>query len=148
MNNMINIKSISIEAPFLYLWLKYVTDVDLSVHCARCLIGAYSKRIDTKMTEAQDIRLDEAPAKVYYLCGVSRPYMWVKNFHLAFREKEGATLEYESNGIHIIIENAERIEFGEEDIAPDDPNRRKKVYRTCRNWQFAHKIAYEFQPSE
>ncbi len=145
---MINIKSLSINAPLLYLWLKYVKGVDLRVHCAKCLLGVYSKRVDPKMTEAQDIPLDEDSAQIFYLCGVSRPYNWMKNFHLAFREKEGATIEYESNGIHIILENAERIEFSEEDIAPDDPHRSKKVYRTCRNWQFAHKIAPEFQPSK
>ena len=45
------------------------------------------------------------------------------------------------HGIHVEIENAEEIPFSESDIAPDDPHIRHKSYRTCRNRQFAHKIA-------
>jgi len=141
---MTKIKSIIVSSPMRYLWLKYVTGVDLSQHCAKCLQGAFSKRIKSSISQAQDIELNEADADIFYLCGVAQPFNWAKNFHLAFRHKEGETLDFESNGICLTIENAERIEFSEEDIAPNDPNGHKKVYNTCRNWQFAHKIAKEF----
>ncbi len=144
MNNMTKIKSITVTAPMTYLWLKYVTGVDLSQHCAKGLIGAYSKHIKADLSHAENIDLNEAPANIFYLCGVSKPFRWVKNFHLAFRHKEGETLEFKSNGVHVVIENAERITFSADDIAPDDPNAHKKAYSTCRNWQFAHKIAHEF----
>lgn len=135
---MIKIKHLSVSSPFRYLWLKYVIDVDLSQHCAKCLIGAFSKKIDNKLKEEKDILLDEAPARAYYLCGVSQSYAWVRNVHLAFREKEGEILRFKSNGIEVIIENAERIKFNTDDIELNDPNAKKKIYATCRNWQFAH----------
>ncbi len=143
MKNMTTIKSITVSEPMKYIWLKYVTGVDLSNHCAKCLKGAFSNRLDATTAHAEDIKLDEAKANIFYLCGVSQPFRWVKNFHLAFRHKEGETLEFKSNGIHVIIENAERIKFSSDDIAPDAPNIEKKAYSTCRNWQFAHKVASE-----
>ena len=35
------IKNMTVTSTFKYLWLKTVTDVDLSQHCAKCLIGEY-----------------------------------------------------------------------------------------------------------
>lgn len=135
---MVIILHMSVTAPFSYLWLKYVHGVDLNVHCAKCLLGDYEQRINANAPEFGNIRLREAP--YYYLCGVSRPYVWSRNFHLAFREKEGSVLEMKSNGIHVILQNAERVTFSQEDIDPGDPHAKSKAYYTCRNWQFAHKI--------
>lgn len=135
---MVTIREIKVHGRFKYLWLKYVTGVDLSVHCARCLKGAYSNKVGTKVTEGKDIPLDEAEAKAYYLCGVTMPFNWSKNFHLAFVEEEGSLLEVSENGIDIVIENARRIDIVPDYINPYDPNAHKKAYSTCRNWQFAY----------
>lgn len=136
---MMTIRTLKVSAPFSYLWLKHVTGVNLTVHCAHCLLGEYDPRIKANLTEVSNITLPDAP--YHYLCGVSRPYVWSRNFHLAFREKEGSRLTVQRNGIHIEIGNAEEVTFSQDDIDPGDPHAKSKAYFTCRNWQFAYKIA-------
>ncbi len=70
---------------------------------------------------------------------MSIPYCRAKNFHLAFRKKNGHTLREKRHGI--AIENAEEIKFSEADINSDAPHIKLTTYRTCRNRQFAHRIA-------
>ena len=94
----------------------YVNDVDLSKHCKPCLKGYTSKKITKWTRHEENVSLDESEAKYYYLCGGSYPYRWKNNFHLAWKEKEGSIIEYESNGISIKLKNAERIMFSEDDI--------------------------------
>ncbi len=58
---MISRHQLHITAPFRYLWLKSVTGVDLSVHCAKCLLGEYDERISNTITELRDLALAPAP---------------------------------------------------------------------------------------
>lgn len=134
---MIYIKTLDVNAPFRYLWLKRVSGVDLSVHCARCLLGKYMDNISPHNPHTTDIQLDNG---VYYLCGVSLPYVWEKNFHIAFEYSEGSRIEYANNGISVVIENAVALPISESYIDRTDRNAWKKEFRTCRNWQFAHYI--------
>jgi hypothetical protein len=128
------------SARFRFLWLKYVQGVNLNVHCAKCLKGSYSKRIDRTRQYSQMIGLDEDGAKYYYLCGVAEPYIWAKNFHLAFELAPGEMLHYESNGIEIAIIHARQIEI--KTLGPE--SHPDKAFFTCRNWQFANQIAPSF----
>ena len=132
---MIYIKTLDVNAPFRYLWLKHVTGVDLNVHCARCLQGEYINGISPRNPHTTDIELNDG---VYYLCGVSLPYVWEKNFHIAFEYKADSRIEYENNGISVVIENAARLPVSEEYVDSSHPKAWKKEFRTCRNWQFAH----------
>lgn len=132
---MIYIKTLDVNAPFRYLWLKRVTGVDLSVHCARCLLGKYMDNISPHAPHTTDIQLDNG---VYYLCGVSLPYVWDKNFHVAFEYSEGEVVQTSYNGISVVIENAKALPISESYIDQTDPNAWRKDYRSCRNWQFAH----------
>lgn len=134
------ITKIKIEKPFKYLWLKSVRSVNLNAHCARCIIGEYDNRISPNIGEAGNIELEE---EIYYLCGVSTPYVWKNNFHLAFRRKDGARVEYSFGGITVAIDGAEKIDFSKADIDKDLPHSAEWNYNTCRNWQFANKIARE-----
>lgn len=129
------IKLIKVENEFKYLWLKTVEDVDLSVHCARCLKGKYDSRIRPFKGILEDLELDD---KIYYLCGVSQPYKWSDNFHLAFVPSEGNVVDVNEHGIHIIIENAERINISPDYIDSKNPKSHEYAYKTCRNWQFAN----------
>lgn len=131
---MICIKTLDVNAPFRYLWLKRVAGVDLSVHCARCLKGQYIN-ISPRNPHTTDIPLANG---IYYLCGVSMPYNWAKNFHIAFEYSEGSRIEYANNGISVVIENAIELPISESYIDQTDQNAWKKEFRTCRNWQFAH----------
>ena len=132
---MIIIEEIRVTRPMRYFWLKSVEGVNLEQHCAKSLIGSYDKRISSTVKQITDVQLD---GQVYYLCGVSKPYIWAHNFHLAFRHKEGATLTYESNGVSVMIKNAERILFSDADIDWSLTKASKKEFNTCRNWQFAN----------
>ena len=64
-----------------------------------------------------------------------------ENFHLAFEECEGETIEYSFNGIDVKIKNAKRVEFSAEDINWDVEHSDEELYNRCRNWQFAHKVS-------
>ena len=134
---MITISKIEVKSNFRYLWLKSIKGVDISKHCARCLIGNYDNRIYPQIGTAENIIL---PEKIYYLCGVSTPYVWKNNFHLAFKEKNGATIHVIRNGIEIEIINAEEIHFSEKDIDSTLQQAKRIEYSTCRNWQFANKL--------
>ena len=87
--------------------------------------------------------LDESEAKYYYLCGGSSPYKWENNFHLAWKEKRGASFEYSFNGITIRLKNAERIEFSADDVDLSQKYADRPEYYTCRNWQFANRVKEE-----
>lgn len=132
---MITIKSIDKTKPFRYFWLKKVEGVNLSQHCAKSLIGEYSTEVNASESHFENIELQDG---IYYLCGVSMPYKWANNFHLAFQYAEGKTLQYESNGVKVKIENAESLPISPEYIDRTNPNACKKAYCTCRNWQFAN----------
>lgn len=132
---MITIKGMTVTKPFKYLWLKHITGIDLSVHCAKCLKGEYISRINNRITTEKDICLQDG---IYYLCGVSLPYVWDNNFHLAFAYSQGETIDYCSNGIHILIKNARALPISTEYIDWGNPKAKSKAYNTCRNWQFAH----------
>ena len=125
----------TVSSPFRYLWLKHVTGVSLSKHCASCLKGEYSKDVGPNIPQVSGLEL---PDGVWYLCGVSKPYRWDRNFHLAFHDCPGKIFTFEWNGIAVRIEGAEHLPISEEFIDPSDPNAEKREYRTCRNWQFAH----------
>lgn len=129
------IVSLDVSAQFRYLWLKTVTDVDLSQHCANCLIGEYNSVISTKTKHLDNVELPDA---IHYLCGVAFPWKWDNNFHLAFIPSKGNTVVYESNGIRIEIQDAVQLPISTEYVNVNHPKAKFKTYATCRNWQFAH----------
>lgn len=122
-------------ALFKYLWLKSVEDVDLTVHCAKCIIGKYDNRIKPNIGALNNITLENG---IYYLCGVAAPFVWEKNFHLAFKYSYGDILEYANNGIAVKILNAKKIDFSSNDIDDSLPQSKLKSFYSCRNWQFAN----------
>jgi len=129
------IETLTVSKPFMYLWLKTVTDVDLSNHCAKALIGEYNSNINAEIKELRNLEISN---DIHYLCGVSKPYNWYKNFHLAFRYSKGNILEYSSNGISIVIQDAEMLPISTDYLDLTDVNIHKRSYRACRNWQSAH----------
>ena len=132
---MITIKTLTVSKPFKYIWLKHITGIDLNQHCAKCLKGEYNKSINNKITTLNDLQLENG---IYYLCGVSLPYVWENNFHLAFEYCLGYKINYNNSGISITIENAKALPISENFIDNENINAHKKAYSTCRNWQFAN----------
>ncbi len=136
---MIELHNLQITGSFRYLWLKYVTGVDLDVHCARCLLGKYSTAIKKDNAETELITLDEFPARIFYLCGVAIPFNWENNFHLAFEESAGNEFRIDALGISVTVRNAARLPISTEAMeANNHPKIAYKAYSTCRNWQFAN----------
>lgn len=127
--------NLTVTKKFKYIWLKTVTDIDLSQHCAKCLIGNYNSNIKANIKNIDNLVISN---DIHYLCGVAIPYNWNNNFHLAFKYSKGNLLKYSNNGISIIIEDAEMLPISNEYIDITDINSNKKSYNTCRNWQFAH----------
>lgn len=127
--------SIDVKARFRYLWLKHVTNVSLGRHCAQCLKGEYSKDVGPNMGSVSDLQLDDG---VWYLCGVSSPYRWESNFHLAFHDCPGRSFSFEWNGVIVRVEDGEHLPISEEFIDFTLPQASRREFSTCRNWQFAN----------
>lgn len=127
---------------FRYLWLKYVTGFDLSVHCARCLVGQYSRMFPyrKRVTELYNEPLEEHSAKWLYLCGVSNRYE--NNLHIAFEEAEGETLLYDDGKTIVEIEGARQIPIIQLESYDKEPKGHLKEFNTCRNWRFAYQMTY------
>ncbi|MFF8769128.1 hypothetical protein [Kitasatospora sp. NPDC015120] len=127
------------DRRYRHLWLKYVTGIDLSRHCAVALHGRYSRLVDERTQEAT-IDLDEFPhALAWYLCGVTTaPYRWDDNPHLAVEAAPGHTETLNVKGLTVHLDGVKPIHFTDADIPDDDPNANDQAYNTCRNWQFAH----------
>lgn len=128
------------EDSWSFLWLKYVEGVDLSKHCARSLVGRYSSLFPYRKKVSQVVaELDEADTNLYYLCGVSRPYVYENNLHVAFRKAPGESFSMDFRNTHVVVTNAQRIDIVKEPVYfckfGDVPE-----YNTCRNWQFAQMI--------
>lgn len=141
----VEIEKMKVKGKWFSIWLMYVTGVNLKYHCKPCLRGLSSKKVNKETKKLENVKLDEGEADYYYLCGVVNPFSWGDNFHLAWKEKAEKKIDYESNGISVKINNAERVEFSEDDIDFDLPHSDKLEYYSCRNWQFANKIAKELQ---
>jgi hypothetical protein len=129
-----------------FLWLKYVTGVDLAEHCGRSLHGRYSRAVNAGEWNPQRVRLDEHPAKYgWYLCGVTQaPYSWADNPHLALEEAPGHEEEVTVHGLHVTLFGVRPVTgWGEHSVPDGAPHRTQAAYRTCRNWQYAHHLHHQ-----
>ncbi|MCX4749146.1 hypothetical protein OG455_27175 [Kitasatospora sp. NBC_01287] len=128
------------EQRYHFLWLKYVTGIDLSQHCARSLHGRYSRLVKPD-TQHADVHLNEfSRAIAWYLCGVTTPYRWENNPHLALVEAPGHRQQLQVHGLAVELDGVKPIEFDGRHIPPDDPNAGDRAFNTCRNWWFAHHL--------
>jgi hypothetical protein len=121
---------------FRYFWLKRVNGFDPALHCARCLKGSYFSEIGTGMPVNQAVNIEADPGDVLYLCGVSSPYRWDRNFHLALRVEHGAAVRtgcYTGDVISIL--GADYLPFDEAEARRQFPQL-SEAYLSCRNFQF------------
>lgn len=136
---MVKIEYFFAHRSYRHLWLKYVRGANLSVHCARCLVGEYETRFKGYMASLANIELREAPA--YYLCGVAHDRDWSHNLHVAFAYAAGREIVIDDEFCRMKIVNARRLEISPRFIDWSMPEARKREYWTCRNWQFANMLA-------
>ena len=119
---------------FKFFWLKSVRDTRLEVHCARCLVGPYDRRINRTMPLDRPVEL---VGPLVYLCGVSP--RWSTNLHVAARSAPGEGFAVPTyNGLIARFDNAVRIEI---EPLPDGYMGLGRDFTTCRNFQFAVQIA-------
>ena len=128
------IRHLTVKLPYRYLWLKHVTGVDLSQHCARCLCGDYSREVRRWRHEYRDIFLDDK-CIAHYLCGVLN---YEDNLHCAIMRMDGAHAEAHDAKYDIEIEGGIIVPITPDSIPPDIPHAGERAFRTCRNWQFAN----------
>lgn len=124
-----------------YFWAKTVVGFNPAVHCAQCLVGAYLKQVGKQMAVNQNVPFDLKPGELVYFCGVSNPYVWKNNLHLAVVGKLGAVATAKAyNGDELVVTGAEPIK-----ILPDEAvstyATRGKEFLTCRNYQFGAQVA-------
>lgn len=121
---------------FRYFWLKRVTGFDPKQHCARCLRGSYFEEVSTKLPVNRAIHIEADPGEVLYLCGVSAPYRWERNFHLALIVEHGARVGSTAyTGDVIGIEGADYLPFDDAEARRRFPDR-GEAFLSCRNFQF------------
>ena len=131
------------KRPYRYTWLKHVRGIDLSVHCAKSLVGYYDRRMDARCLEYLPFAVpNDAP--VMYLCATCG---YADNVHIPFRFALGKRLDIDDAHCSVRIRNAEYLPLGvpvaasgcdwRQFIIARHPKARLASYATCRNWQFA-----------
>jgi hypothetical protein len=124
---------------FKYLWMKAVEGFDPSQHCARCLKGEYSTQVSTRMPVETRIELPYHEGEVLYLCGVSAPYIWDNNLHLAGVVTTGFVVSKQMyTGDMVIIEGIKELPIDASEALKNYAGR-PKAFLTCRNFQFGAK---------
>lgn len=123
-----------------YLWLKRVERFQPSVHCARCLVGAYApflgKRILWGGGHAEGI-MDAHGADSLYLCGVHRRG-YNQNLHIPITYSLGDVVEFDEPDLSGRFVNAIRHEV----VALPTPTPMglgtTAAFTTCRNYQWGY----------
>lgn len=128
------IRSLRINRHYRYLWLKHITGVDLSQHCARCLIGDYERTVNRATRECRDIVLGDKYV-AHYLCGVIN---YADNLHCAIMRKDGAHTEAHDEKFDIVIDGGVIVPISAASIPASAPHAGERAFYTCRNWQFAN----------
>lgn len=126
---------------FKYFWMKRVRGFDPSNHCAKCLVGDYVEQVKILTPVNTRVEIAAMPGEVFYLCGVSHPYKWANNLHLAVESSVGFSAQVRTYaGDLITITDARPIKFDDSEAKRRFPGL-SKAFLTCRNFQFgAHRF--------
>ncbi|MEV6946710.1 hypothetical protein AB0N07_33025 [Streptomyces sp. NPDC051172] len=131
---------IEARASYRIMWLAGIRELDLTQHCLKTFGEADRPHINTHQRR-QTLHLPAAnPPIAWYLCALPIPWDWSRNAHLAFEHAPGETWEGNAlvPGLGVRLANARPIlGWGEHSIPLDASGRTSRLYRTCRNWQFA-----------
>jgi len=134
---------LDIKKPCNFFWLRAIKNVRIDTCCAKCFIGDKFNEIYEQTrykSEAHidfDIPKDDA-VKAYYLCGLSRGFVYDENTHVAFVPCEGQSIVIDNDKLHLEITDARQINF--QDYVPSPEGQFTSEQRHCRNWIFANYI--------
>ena len=130
--------TLEVKASLSHLWLRSIRGINLDAHCARSFVGPYSDAVGPQgLRAASPVRLEGDGARAFYLCGVTKPYVWADNFHCAFAYSRGALLDINERGVHLVVADAVRLAIPEPIARPHLAMGQRPEFYTCRNWQFA-----------
>lgn len=131
---------IEARASYRIMWLAGIRELDLEQHCLKTFGECDRPHINTQQRR-QTVHLSTVnPPVAWYLCALPIPWDWSRNAHLAFEYAPGETWEGDAlvQGFGVQLVNARPIlGWGEHSIPVDAGKRNSRLYRTCRNWQFA-----------
>lgn len=132
-----------LRAAWRFLWCKSAEAFDPRQHCAKCLKGRYETRFGLDMPADDMVDLDHGPGALLYFCGVSKPYRWDRNLHLAVRvtgDPQDIASATAWNGDKVTIAGAEEVPFNDEAARAGYPAL-GAAFLTCRNFQFGAQMA-------
>ena len=126
-----------------FFWLRGIHNVRIDKCCAKCFIGDKFNYVyeQTLYKDKALVELDIVPdkkVKAYYLCGLSRGWVYENNTHVAFVPCDGETISIENDRIKLTITDAREIHF--QDYKPNPVGEFTDEQRSCRNWIFANYI--------
>lgn len=88
------------------------------------------------MIANKPIHIEADPGEVLYLCGVSAPYVWSRNFHLALVVQHGGLVRTNAyTGDVVEISGCDLIPFDDAEARRRFPAK-GSAYLSCRNYQF------------
>lgn len=124
-----------------FFWLRGIRRARIDKCCAECFIGekyteVYEKTRFKNTAHVEVELLPDDTIRAYYLCGLSRGWVYTNNTHIAFVPCKGQNVEIDNDKIHVMITNARQINF--QNYEPDPPGEYTYEQRTCRNWIFAN----------
>lgn len=129
-----------LSGSYSYFWGKTVEGFNPEEHCAKCLVGRYIDSVSTNLCGGDEIELDVVDGELVYVCGVSKPYVWRNNFHLAIQIGGSESLQVKLyNGMLLEVVGAKRVMFTGTRARKLFPEK-KKAFLTCRNFQFAAQL--------
>ncbi|MFI1100281.1 hypothetical protein [Streptomyces melanogenes] len=122
------------------MWLAGVRNVALDQHCLRSFGQPDRPALDLKRRHQAVDLTTTTPPLAWYLCALPNPWNWSANAHLAFEPAPGDQWEGPAlvPGLHVQLDNARPITgWGEHSIPDTEPRKQSRLFRTCRNYQFA-----------
>lgn len=123
-----------------YLWMKYVREFKQTEHCAKCLLGPYSRFLPygRQAENAQySGELTEHESKFIYLCAVTPK--WETNVHIAMKVNpyKRTPILHECEFLTAAFIGVEEVKIIKPSIE-EAPEFWKlpQEFATCRNFQF------------
>ena len=133
--------TLDIKEPCNFFWLRGIRRARIDQCCAKCFIGDAFHEIYEQTHFAKKAHVEfEIPAdatiRAYYLCGLSRGFVYANNTHVAFNPSPGDRIIKDTSLIHLEITDAREIQF--QDYVPHPTGEYTDEQRSCRNWIFAN----------
>lgn len=148
MKNPIRIEHNFDPKAFMWLWAKYVRQVNDAQHCTHVLRGPYSKKLSAhndRLRAEGTLLFDEAPLdsfKAIYICGVarkgySRKENYEHNVHLPILPAPGETTSWSFENWTVRIYNGRVLTIPTQAELPPQYSGLPDEFTTCRIFRWA-----------